>query len=69
VTHLTVLPASQPTVEASATRRRLSTHWAFSSFAVLGLLALTLWLRYTALTPTRVLAERILRGIRVEKDN
>jgi len=28
--------------------RRLSPHWAFFSFAVLGLLAFTLWLRYTA---------------------
>jgi TolB-like protein/Tfp pilus assembly protein PilF len=32
-------------------RRRLSPRWAFFSFAVLGLLGVTLWLRYTAPTP------------------
>ncbi|MBA3319312.1 MAG: hypothetical protein H0T50_14635, partial [Gemmatimonadales bacterium] len=31
-----------------ALRRRLSPRWAFFSFAVLGLLGVTLWLRYTA---------------------
>ncbi len=35
-----------------ALRRRLSPRWVFFSFAVTGLLALTLWLRYTAPTPT-----------------
>ncbi len=35
-----------------ATVRRLSPHWAFFSFAVLGLLAFTLWLRYTAPAPS-----------------
>jgi TolB-like protein/tetratricopeptide (TPR) repeat protein len=35
---------------------RLSPHWGFFSFAVVGLLALTLWLRYTAPTPTPVAA-------------
>ena len=34
--------------------RRLSPHWAFFSFAVLALLAFTLWLRYTAPVPTPV---------------
>jgi hypothetical protein len=32
-------------------RRRLSPRWAFFSFAVLGLLGVTLWLRYTAPLP------------------
>ena len=36
----------------AAVRRRLSPHWAFFSFALLGLFALTLWLRYTAPTST-----------------
>jgi TolB-like protein/Tfp pilus assembly protein PilF len=41
-----------PVGTAELETRRLSPHWAFFSFAVLGLLALTLWLRYTAPTPT-----------------
>lgn len=36
--------------------RRLSPRWAFFTFAVLGLLAFTLWLRYTAPTATPVAA-------------
>jgi serine/threonine-protein kinase len=36
--------------------RRLSPRWAFFTFAVLGLLAFTLWLRYTAPVPTPVAA-------------
>lgn len=36
------------TTERVALRRRLSPRWAFFSFAVLGLLGITLWLRYTA---------------------
>ena len=37
--------------------RRLSPHWAVFSFAVLGLLVFTLWLRYTAPTPMPAAAE------------
>ena len=44
-------PRGLSTGERAALRRRLSPRWAFFSFAVLGLLALTLWLRYTAPTP------------------
>ena len=36
----------------NAVPRRLSPHWAFFTFAVLALLAFTLWLRYTAPMPT-----------------
>ena len=36
--------------------RRLSPRWAFFAFAVLALLAFTLWLRYTAPTPSPVAA-------------
>jgi TolB-like protein/tetratricopeptide (TPR) repeat protein len=44
-------PRGLTPTERAALRRRLSPRWAFFSFAVLGLLALTLWLRYTAPTP------------------
>ncbi|HWB40634.1 MAG TPA: tetratricopeptide repeat protein [Gemmatimonadales bacterium] len=39
------------TGERRLLRRRLSPRWAFFSFAVFGLLGVTLWLRYTAPTP------------------
>jgi serine/threonine-protein kinase len=42
---------SQPRLDAAeriALRRRLSPRWAFFSIAVIGLLGVTLWLRYTA---------------------
>ena len=39
------------TAERVVVRRRLSPRWGFFSFAVLSLLALTLWLRYTAPVP------------------
>jgi serine/threonine-protein kinase len=45
-------PADLP--ERAVAARRLSPHWAFFAFAVVGLLALTLWLRYTAPTPTPI---------------
>ena len=40
-----------PTGERAVLRRRLSPRWAFFFVAVLGLLALTLWLRFTAPIP------------------
>jgi TolB-like protein/Tfp pilus assembly protein PilF len=50
-------PATAELPERAAVVRRLSPHWGFFSFAVLALLAFTLWLRYTAPTPTSVAAE------------
>ncbi len=44
-------PRGLTTAERVALRRRLSPRWAFFSFAVLGLLGVTLWLRYTAPMP------------------
>ena len=44
-------PRGLTTGERVALRRRLSPRWAFFSFAVLGLLGVTLWLRYTAPAP------------------
>jgi serine/threonine-protein kinase len=52
----TEAPRGLDTAERAAVRRRLSPRWAFFSFAVFGLLALTLWLRYTAPAPTPVAA-------------
>lgn len=49
-------PRGLATGERAAVRRRLSHRWAFFSFAVLGLLALTLWLRYTSPTPAPIAA-------------
>ncbi len=65
--HLTDPPSQPPTLdtaeleargprgltagERAALRRRLSPRWAFFSLATLGLLAITLWLRYTAPAP------------------
>ena len=44
-------PRGLTTGEQAALRRRLSPRWGFFSFAVIGLLALSLWLRYTAPVP------------------
>ncbi len=44
-------PRGLTTGERAALRRRLSPRWAFFSLAVLSLLGVTLWLRYTAPTP------------------
>ncbi len=46
---------THPTVPA-AFRRRLSPHWAFFCFALLGLFVLTLWLHYTAPAPSPLAA-------------